>query len=808
MRPRVGVRGLATLVTACLLATLGPSSASATPTYPYLASEDAPFTRNQTVDLQFNGPPVNPPAVDNYLASNEIDANGQLVAPTSVSFRGPWTLTPGDGEKTVYGQMHYSSGAWSAVMELDFILATDGVSKMAIDLDPQDSAVSPGISLTGGHKWHEVSRSPTEPFYGAAPTTQSITVWNSYWRLYFSTASGPITIGQYVIGPFDDNGSCVGNCADLVTVNLSSCRGTHAGWFDIHSISFGLEGDLRSADVDFYILCRSSWVMAGTVLYGVDRPVVALDQSAVNVTFDGEHLLVGTTSNEKLVTFTNIGDLPVEFGAATITGLDATPADDYDVSTDECSHAIVAVNDSCRVGLTLTPSARGVRTAVLTLPEGTARGGRTIRLLGWGNEPVAISIDTPVVAAWPALTTIAITVSPPNAGGGLWLDGVQQFGPTTTQLSDPPRTVYTYQRALLPGEHTALARAGGTDYIDAGSTQKTITIESTAPEDHTPPTGQIIISRAGPFTNEPNVTISFPAEDAGSSVTYFGYTTSNWGMTSSSWIYFPYGPDTVTQEWRIPLDGPYVVRAKWLDANGNWSDTVDVPITLDTVAPAVDPPGQQFVAGSRISSGKAVIRVPLVAEDNLSGLADVDLNQRTDNGGWTNVPVTTSGLGISGTAASVDRLLAPGHAYTFRARGVDNATNSSEWATGQKLALKVSQEGKPAITYAGKWAAKSGSTFWGSGAKATLKAGATVSMTFTGRSFGWVATYGPNRGKAGVYVNGVLTATIDLYSPTVRTKVVAWAGNWTTSVARTVTVRALGTVGRPRVDIDAFLTAR
>lgn len=803
-------RAFGALVSICLLATLGPSSATASLTYPYLSSQDAPFTRNQTVDLEFNRPLIDPPDVETYLASNELDANGQLVAPTAVSFHGPWTLTPGDGEKTVYGQMHYATDTWSAVMELDFILATEAGSKMAVDLDPQDSPVSPGIRLTGGHKWHEVSRSPTEPFYGAAQGKQSITVWNSYWRVYFSAAS-PLATGRYEIGPFDGNGNCIGNCADLVTVNWSSCRGTHAGWFEINSITFWPEGDsgtedLRSVDVDFSILCRTSWVMAGTVLYGVERPLVALDQSAVNMTFD-ERRHVGTTSVEQLVTFTNIGDVPVEFGIAAVTGIDPTAADDYDISRDECSDTELPVGEICQVGLTFTPSARGARTAVLTLPENTARGARTIRLRGWGQEPLSISIDTPVVAAWPALTTIAITVTPPNAGAGLWLDGVQQFGPTVTQLSNPARTVYTYQKALLPGEHTALAQGGGSDFVDSGSAQKTITIEGTAPYDHTPPTGQIIISRAGPFTNEPNVTISFPGEDADSSVTYFGYTTSNWGMTNSSWVYIPYGPDTVTQDWHIPLDGPWVVRAKWLDENGNWSDTVDMPITLDTVAPAVDPPAQQLVAGTTVSGGKVVIRVPLAAEDSLSGVADVDLNQRTDNGSWANVPVPLPGVTITPAATSVDRLLAPGHAYTFRARGVDNATNSSDWATGQKLSLKVRQEANALVTYSGSWVKRSSTHFWGGAVRSSVKSGATAATTFTGRSLAWVTTYGPDRGRAEIYVNGVLAGTIDLYSPTVTNKVVAWAGNWSSSVARTVTIKVVSNDGR-RVDVDAFVTAQ
>jgi len=61
------------------------------------------------------------------------------------------------------------------------------------------------------------------------------------------------------------------------------------------------------------------------------------------------------------------------------------------------------------------------------------------------------------------------------------------------------------------------------------------------------------------------------------------------------------------------------------------------------------------------------------------------------------------------------------------------------------------------------------------------------------------------RGKANVYVNDVYKTTVDLYSATTLKQRVVWSANYSTSATRTITIKVLGTAGRPRVDIDGFI---
>jgi hypothetical protein len=84
--------------------------------------------------------------------------------------------------------------------------------------------------------------------------------------------------------------------------------------------------------------------------------------------------------------------------------------------------------------------------------------------------------------------------------------------------------------------------------------------------------------------------------------------------------------------------------------------------------------------------------------------------------------------------------------------------------------------------------------------------GATASLTFTGRSFAWVASRSVVAGSARIYVNGTYIASVNLHAASSTARVVMFSKAWTTAATRTVTVRVLGTIGHPRVDVDAFVT--
>jgi len=85
--------------------------------------------------------------------------------------------------------------------------------------------------------------------------------------------------------------------------------------------------------------------------------------------------------------------------------------------------------------------------------------------------------------------------------------------------------------------------------------------------------------------------------------------------------------------------------------------------------------------------------------------------------------------------------------------------------------------------------------------------GSQVTYKFSGPSFGLVGPSGPTRGKAYVYLDGTLLLTIDTYSSTFRARRVLQT-IFTTDASHTVTVRVVGTSGRPWVAVDAFFVLK
>jgi hypothetical protein len=152
------------------------------------------------------------------------------------------------------------------------------------------------------------------------------------------------------------------------------------------------------------------------------------------------------------------------------------------------------------------------------------------------------------------------------------------------------------------------------------------------------------------------------------------------------------------------------------------------------------------------------------------------------------------------------RNVAAGHTYRFRVRPTDNAGNPAAWVYGTGLKVTAIQQTNASIAYHGTWSTLTSSTsWWGGSAKTSTTAGSTATYRFTGRSFAWVGLRSPTRGKARVYVDGVLKATVDLYAAAIQPQRILWSVNYATAAPRTVRIQVLGTAGRPRVDVDGFV---
>jgi hypothetical protein len=229
------------------------------------------------------------------------------------------------------------------------------------------------------------------------------------------------------------------------------------------------------------------------------------------------------------------------------------------------------------------------------------------------------------------------------------------------------------------------------------------------------------------------------------------------------------------------------------------AQNLSIPVGPDSTAPLSTAPVQTFVANTALNLGLAPVHLGWTGTDNFSGVARYILAQSIDGHAFKIVSTSL-------TSRATNRNLAPGHTYRFRIRAVDYAGNAGRWMIGSRFQLTGYQQTSAAIHYAGTWATSTDPLWWGGTAKSSSTAGATASLTFTGRSFAWIALKATNRGKAQVFVDGVLTTTVDLYSTTTQSQRVVWSANWSTTAARTVLIKVLATAGRPRIDLDGIVT--
>jgi hypothetical protein len=251
-------------------------------------------------------------------------------------------------------------------------------------------------------------------------------------------------------------------------------------------------------------------------------------------------------------------------------------------------------------------------------------------------------------------------------------------------------------------------------------------------------------------------------------------------------------------------EGTYGLEARYsgtsdvFEPSSTTADLIVGPAAPDTTPPTATAPSHRLVSGSAISSGRTAVRLAWTGSDADSGIARYELAQSTDSGAWATVATTL-------TSPTANRPLSPNHTYRFQVRAVDNAGNVGSWVAGPTFRLTAYGELNSRIRYTGSWATSTSSVYWGGKVRASSGAGARATFSATGRSVEWVARKGPTRGRAQIYVNGALVATVDLDASTYQNQRVVWAGNWSTSATRTISIKVLGTSGRPRVDLDAIV---
>jgi hypothetical protein len=226
--------------------------------------------------------------------------------------------------------------------------------------------------------------------------------------------------------------------------------------------------------------------------------------------------------------------------------------------------------------------------------------------------------------------------------------------------------------------------------------------------------------------------------------------------------------------------------------------TVSFSASRDQAGPTVTAPAASLQTGVALSGTSLRVGLTWSGADNVggTGLARYELQKSVSSGTWTAVtsaPVTSASITVASTGT-----------VQFRTRGVDKVGNAGGWAYGPPLQPRLVEQGATPITYAGTWTNATATTFSLGAAKYATVAGATASISFTGRAVTLVTTKAASRGQVKIYVDGVYASTVDTYAATTAYGVQVWSKTWTTSGPHTIKLVVVGTSGRPRVDLDAL----
>ena len=256
----------------------------------------------------------------------------------------------------------------------------------------------------------------------------------------------------------------------------------------------------------------------------------------------------------------------------------------------------------------------------------------------------------------------------------------------------------------------------------------------------------------------------------------------------------------VTISNTAPADGSFTIQI----ADGSLQDLAGndgagsnvISRSIDHHAPVTSAPTAALRSGTTLNGSSLRVAVTWTASDvGPAGILNYDVQRSYDGRAFETISTTTGTL--------VNWSLAPGHTYRFQVRARDKAGNVSAWKAGPTLKPALTQQTSSAVHFSGSSTTTRYSPYSGGSERYLRTAGSSVSYTTTARALSFVTTRSSIRGKAKIYIDGVLAATVDLSATPTIYRFVAFSKTWSSVGTHTIKVVSVGTPV-PRIDIDAF----
>jgi hypothetical protein len=653
-----------------------------------------------------------------------------------------WTLTTGDGSKTVYAQYRDVAGNVSAT-------ASDGIG-----LDGTAPAAS--LSIASGATWtttRSVSLGVTSSDAGSGVSEMRFSDDGSSWGAWetagssktwtLPTGDGSKTVYLQVR---DAAGNSSSSATDTITLDTTAPTGSAsiasgATYVTSTSVTLTLSASDGSgsgvSDMRFSN-DESTWSTWET--YGTSKSWTLTTGDGIKTVYVEYRDTAGNTAG---FDDTVILDQDVPTGTVTVAGGDAWTTSSSVALTLSATDAGTGVSDMrfSNDGSTWTSWETYGTSKSWTLTTGD--GSKTVYAqyrdaagnisatasdgIGLDGTAPAASLSIASGATWTATRSVSLGITSSDAGSGV----------SDMRFSDDGSTWSTWETAglskswTLPtgdGSKTVYLQVRDTAGNSSANATDTITLDTTAP------TGSVSIASGASYVTSTSVTLTLSASDGASGVSDMRF--SNDQSTWSSWE--TYG---TSKSWTLSTgDGTKTVYVEYRDTAGNSAGFNDTVILDQNV-----PTGTVSVAGGDTWTSSTSVTLTLSATDAGTGVADMRFSN--DGSSWStwetygtskswtlasgdgtktayaqyrdvagNVSATASdGIGLDGTAPTASLSIASGATWTTT-RSVSLGVTSSDAGSGV-AEMRFSDDGSSWGTWETAGSSKSWTLPTGDGSK-------------------------------------------------------------------------------------------
>ncbi len=491
-------------------------------------------------------------------------------------------------------------------------------------------------------------------------------------------------------------------------------------------------------------------------------------------------------SGSEAFKFRGAADDTIQRGTPFIQSATETLIDDPSTTKQNVTAAsgiVVLANNLTKVGTTNAKYYLHNKMTLLPTDPSAPSGTIAIANGAAGTTTADVTVNVPATDAASGVSLVRLSNSSAESGGVLSTGTTFVYDatvPWTLSGGDGIKTVYAQWRDAKGNW--------------SGVSSDTIDLDATAP------TGTVVINNDDAETGSASVTLTLTADDSGGS----GVTQVLISNTNDFTGVTPVAYATTIQWFLTPGNGSKTVYVKFIDGAGNVSASpVSDSITLnstDITAPSAPGAPRHAISGNG-SAGIPMYLVWNAGTDNAggSGVAGYILQQSVNGGAFATIATPTTQVHYLTLSNSSKN-------YRYRVATIDGAGNVSAYATGPTFQAITYNESSSNIAYVKTWSLTNSSIYVGGKARSATVANSSATISFRGRTVGWLGLTGPTSGVAKVYVDGTLKATINLNDTTTTARNLLYTKAWATAGNHTVKVVVSGSSGR--VTIDQFLVLR